>query len=290
MLAASSGDARRVEELRDELSRRGVQPELGLAGLFVGAREQAADVAVTTLGRFAVARAGQPIPLAAWQSRKARDLLKLLAARRGRPLTRDAAAEALWPNEDPAPLPNRLSVALSTLRKVLDPERSHPADHFVAADGQSLGLRTEHLSLDVISFLEAAAAGIGLATRADRAGAEDKLREAETLYTGDFLEEDLYQDWSVDCREEARSAAQEVSRLLARAAIRRDDEEDATRHLRRLLERDPYDADAWTALLGALLRLRRYGEARRQHTVYARRMAELAIAPVPLAGTVDARP
>jgi ATP/maltotriose-dependent transcriptional regulator MalT/DNA-binding SARP family transcriptional activator len=290
MLAASSGDARRVEELRDELSRRGVQPELGLAGLFVGAREQAADVAVTTLGRFAVARAGQPIPLAAWQSRKARDLLKLLAARRGRPLTRDAAAEALWPNEDPAPLPNRLSVALSTLRKVLDPERSHPADHFVAADGQSLGLRTEHLSLDVISFLEVAAAGIGLATRADRAGAEDKLREAETLYTGDFLEEDLYQDWSVDCREEARSAAQEVSRLLARAAIRRDDEEDATRHLRRLLERDPYDADAWTALLGALLRLRRYGEARRQHTVYARRMAELAIAPVPLAGTVDARP
>ncbi len=290
MLAASSGDADRVEELREELSRRGVQPELGLAGHFVNAGKRAADVAVTTLGRFTVARAGQPIPLAAWQSRKARDLLKLLAARRGRPLTRDAAAEALWPNEDPAPLANRLSVALSTLRKVLDPGRSHPADHFVSADGQSLALRTEHVALDVVSFLETAEAGIGLATRAVGAGADDKLREAETLYTGDFLEEDLYQDWAVDCREEARSAAQEVSRLLARAAIQRGDEEDAARHLRRLLERDPYDADAWTALLGALLRLRRYGEARRQHTVYARRMAELAIPPVPLAGTVDARP
>ena len=69
----------------------------------------------------------------AWQSRKARDLLKILAARRGRPLTRDAAAEALWPNEHPGPLPNRLSVALSTLRKVLDPERVAPADHFIAA-------------------------------------------------------------------------------------------------------------------------------------------------------------
>jgi ATP/maltotriose-dependent transcriptional regulator MalT/DNA-binding SARP family transcriptional activator len=289
MLAACSGDTDRVEELRDELSRRGVQPELGLAGLLLSARERAPDISVTTLGRFAVARVGQPIPLAAWQSRKARDLLKLLAARRGRPLTRDAAAEALWPNEDPVPLSNRLSVALSTLRKVLDPERSHPADHFIAADGQSLALRIEHVTLDVVSFLDAADAGIALATRADRA-AEDTLREAEALYTGDFLEEDLYQDWSVDCREQARSAAQEVSRLLARAAMRRDDEEDASRHLRRLLERDPYDGDAWTALLGALLRLHRYGEARRQHTVYARRMAELAISPVPLAGTVDARP
>ena len=290
MLAACRGDTHRVEELRDELSRRGAKPELGLAGLLLATRERAADVAVTTLGRFAVARAGQPIPLAAWQSRKARDLLKLLSARRGRPLTRDATAEALWPNEDPAPLPNRLSVALSTLRKVLDPERSHPADHFIAADSQSLALRIEHVTLDVVSFLDAAEAGIALAKRADRANPEDKLREAETLYTGDFLEEDLYEDWSVDCREEARSAAQEVSRLLARAAIQRDDAEDATRHLRRVLERDAYDADAWTALLGALLRLRRYGEARRQHTVYARRMAELAIPPVPLAGMVEARP
>jgi hypothetical protein len=42
--------------------------------------------------------------------------------------------------------------------------------------------------------------------------------------------------------------------------------------------------------MAAQLRLRRYGEARRQHAVYTRRMAELAIAPVPLAQTVDARP
>jgi DNA-binding SARP family transcriptional activator len=237
-----------------------------------------------------VLRAGQPIPLAAWQSRKARDLLKLLAARRGRPVMREAAAEALWPNEDPGPLSNRLSVALSTLRKVLDPEREHAPDHFIAADQQALALRADQVMLDVASFLKAAEAGVELASQASWEAAEVKLREAEALYTGDFLEEDVYEDWAVDCREEARSAAQEVSRLLARAAVRRDDHEEVTRHLRRLLERDPYDADAWIALMAAQLRLRRYGEARRQHAVYTRRMAELAIAPVPLAQTVDARP
>ena len=290
MLAACRGDSKRVGALRGELSRRGVQPDYGVAGLLLAASQQPVEVAVTTLGRFTVSRAGQAVPLVAWQSRKARDLLKILAARRGRPLTRDTAAEALWPNEDPGPLPNRLSVALSTLRKVLDPERDHAADHFIAADSQSLALCLENVRLDVVGFLDAAGAGVTLASEGDWASAEGRLREAESLYTGDFLEEDLYEDWAVDCREEARSAAQEVSRLLARAAVSRNDDEDATRYLRRLLDRDPYDADAWTAFLGAQLRLRRYGEARRQHAVYARRMAELAIPPIPLARTADARP
>jgi DNA-binding SARP family transcriptional activator len=151
-------------------------------------------------------------------------------------------------------------------------------------------LRVEHVSLDVITFLEAAAAGVALASRGNWTAAESQLRQAERLYVGDFLEEDPYEDRPVGCREEARSAAQEVSRLLARLAVGRDDDEQATRHLRRLLERDQYDADAWTALLGAQLRLRRYGEARRQHTIYARRMAELSIQPASLAGTIDARP
>ena len=288
-LAACRGEASRVGDLRAELSRRGVRPELGVASLLVG-RELAAEVAVTTLGRFAVSRGGHAIPLVEWQSRKARDLLKLLAARRGRPLTRDAAAEALWPNEDAAPLPNRLSVALSTLRKVLDPARAHGPDYFIVANSQSLALRIDHVRVDVVGFLRAASGGAALASEGDWPAAESKLREAEIVYTGDFLEEDLYEDWAVDCREEARSAVQEVSRLLARAATRDNDDEGASRFLRRLLERDPYDGDAWMALLGALLRLRRYGEARRQYAVYARRMGELAIPPVPLARTIDARP
>ncbi|HLJ03232.1 MAG TPA: BTAD domain-containing putative transcriptional regulator [Solirubrobacteraceae bacterium] len=290
VLATWQGEDERAAQLREELTRRGVRAESGIAELAQGGAEVGPELEIVTLGRFAVLREGQPIPLVAWQSRKARDLLKLLASRRGRAITRDAAAEALWPGEDPRPLSNRLSVALSTLRKVLDPDRAHPPDHFVTADQQSLSLRIEHMSLDVARFMEAAQTGIDIAARRDLAAAEAALREAEALYTGDFLEEDLYEDWPVDCREEARSLAQEVSRLLARAAIRREDDEEGARHLRRLLERDPYDADAWTALLAAQLRLQRYGEARRQHAVYVRRMAELAIAPVPLAQTVDARP
>ena len=78
-------------------------------------------VAAETLGGFRLLREGRPVELVEWQSKKARDLLKLLVTRQGRPVPRERLMEALWPGEDVAKLPNRLSVALSTLRSVLDP-------------------------------------------------------------------------------------------------------------------------------------------------------------------------
>ena len=42
--------------------------------------------------------------------------------------------DALWPEEDPLKVRNRLSVALSTLRTVLDPDKRFDPDHFVRAD------------------------------------------------------------------------------------------------------------------------------------------------------------
>ena len=71
---------------------------------------------IGALGRFRVLRDGEPIPPTAWQSKKARDLLKILVSRRGRPTTRETLFELLWPDEDPEPLANRLSVALATVR------------------------------------------------------------------------------------------------------------------------------------------------------------------------------
>jgi ATP/maltotriose-dependent transcriptional regulator MalT/DNA-binding SARP family transcriptional activator len=269
-LAASRGDVATVATLRKGLIDRGVAPELDLP------RPRSLAVEIVTLGRFAVLRAGDPVPTAAWQSRKARDLLKLLVARRGLPITRDAAAEALWPGEAAEPLSNRLSVALSTLRKVLDPDRAQANDHYIAADAQSLALRVDHLDVDVIRFLRAAEETIA-------SESPEALRSVERMYTGDFLEEDLYEDWAVDCREQARATALHVSRRLAEITAGSGDDEGASRHLRRILERDPFDEAAWIALIAAQGRLRRYGEARRQHALYARRMAELSVAPVPLA-------
>ena len=72
------------------------------------------DIAIRALGEFAVQQQGMIVPRSAWQSRKARDLLKLLIVRRGRPVHREELLAVLWPDEDPSKAGSRLSVALST--------------------------------------------------------------------------------------------------------------------------------------------------------------------------------
>jgi DNA-binding SARP family transcriptional activator len=268
----------------------GVASDLGVPGLLAAAAGGAHEIAVLALGRFAVMHAGEPVPLAAWQSRKARDLLKVLVARRGRPLTREAAAEAMWPDEAPEALGNRLSVALSTIRKVLDPQRRHPADYYVVSDARTIALRTDRVSIDLIEFLRISDRASELMTQGERDAAEGPLRRARQLYAGDFLEEDLYEDWAVEVREEARSRLLAVLRLLARLAADSDDDEATGQYLGQLLEREPYDEDAWLALVASQLRLRRHGEARRSYAAYARRMKELGVVPVALTDAAGRRP
>lgn len=74
------------------------------------------DVEIQTLGHFAVRLAGLPVPASAWQSRKARDLLKLLAGQLGKPVAREALAAALWPQVRAEVALRRLSVLISPVR------------------------------------------------------------------------------------------------------------------------------------------------------------------------------
>jgi DNA-binding SARP family transcriptional activator len=233
-------------------------------------RSTGAPLEIQTLGRFAVLREGEPVGPAEWQSKKARDLLKILVARRGSPAPRDALMEALWPEQDPSPLSNRLSVALATLRAVLDPQHRFDRDHFVAGDRSAVLLRVDRIAVDVERFLADAGAGL--------AGAPERLEAAEAAYAGDFLQEDAYEDWATPLRELARVTYADVLRALAARAT---DRGESTRYLLRLLERDPYDERAHLDLVAALSAAGRHGEARRFYGAYSARMEQIGVEPAP---------
>jgi len=273
--ALLSGDAdseREAEEQLQALGARGYRA--ALSSLLP--RDVSVPLVVQALGRFRVLRGGEPVPLTAWQSRKARDLLKILVARRGRPTPRDFLMEALWPEQDPGKLGNRLSVLLSTVRTVLDPDKRFDADHFIAADRSSLWIQSENLAVDVERFLDAASEALA-ALRNGGPDAAASLAAAEAAYSGDFLEEDAYEDWAVALREEARAAYTEVARALAEDASARGDADAATRYYLRVLERDPYDEPAHLGLVSALDAAGRHGEARRRFRAYCARMESIGI-------------
>ena len=59
---------------------------------------QDARVRIELLGRFRVAISGDEVLAKAWRSRRAAELVQLLALADGHRLTRDQVIEALWPH------------------------------------------------------------------------------------------------------------------------------------------------------------------------------------------------
>ncbi len=237
---------------------------------------------IRVLGAFVVERDGRPVPRAEWGSKKARDLLKILAVRGGRSIAREEVAELLWPGEAYETVANRLSVALSVVRGVLAADGgARDGTLALVADDRSVALDPEQVDVDVERFRRLAEDGLKLARTTTREGALDRLLAAEEAYGGDLLEDDRDELWLVDRREELRSLYVSVARTCARL-VGPEDPDRAMRLLLRILDRDAYDEPAHLGVCRALLLSGRHGEARRRHRLYASRMDELGLPAVPL--------
>jgi ATP/maltotriose-dependent transcriptional regulator MalT/DNA-binding SARP family transcriptional activator len=217
-----------------------------------------AAVGIRTLGGFAVTLHGRPVAHDEWPSPEAGELLKILVARRGKPL----AMQSLGPDADGT---------VASLRALLDPKQAYAADHYLAEADGMLRLQVSHVDIDVETFLAEA--------HANRGDGTEELSRVEARYTGDFCAEDHDAPWAQDLRVEARSVYVSVVRALAEAYTAAGDPEAAARCLLRLLAQDPYDEPAHLALVRALDGAGRYGEAGRMYRGYAARMAELGVEP-----------
>ncbi|MEU4335375.1 BTAD domain-containing putative transcriptional regulator [Micromonospora lupini] len=266
---------RGAEGAEQKLRRCGVRLDPGVADGLTAITLRVPAVVIHTLGDFRVFRAGAVVPYGEWQSKKARDLLKILVAHRGRAVPRARLMELLWPDESPSRTANRLSVLLSTLRRVLGTGRRTSGRGAVLADRGSVAIDLDVIDVDVETFLTAAEEA-QVALRGGHPDTARALVRADELYGGDFLADDPYEDWAQPLREEAQVAHTSVLRALAQHA---SDTDQKLVYLMRLVHRDPYDEDAHLELVQVLRAAGRHGEAQRRYRTYVERMRELGIAP-----------
>jgi DNA-binding SARP family transcriptional activator/predicted negative regulator of RcsB-dependent stress response len=276
-------DARRDRLTRsvalDELRSLGVHDDVWrVAGpLHAVARPVAAhDVQVRVLGPFGVEVGGVALPASAWPSRKAREVLGVRACRGERGIGRERLGALVWP--DAAAVGNRLSLALSHVRSVLDLERHLPGSP-VLSDGGAVRLDLSRVSVDLVDFTAAAGAALA-ASRAGSPRGVPLLQGAAALHTGLLLEDaETHGDaeWLAAQREEVELLGQEVLQALARTLAAGPEPAKALHWHARLLAHDPYDESTYAALVALLVRLGRYGEARRHHRTYVLRMDELGV-------------
>lgn len=232
----------------------------------------AGGVVVRVLGRFEVFVDERAVPASEWQSRKARDLVRILVARRGRPVPRSELSELLWPDDDSARTAHRLSVLLSIVRTVSGKD-------VLAIDAASVALDLTQVRVDVEDFLADVAHGIRLRDCGATAAARSLLAAAEQSYLGDAFGDDPYDDWAVALREEARGAYLRTLRALVELDRAAGDTEQAASYLRRLLQNDPYDEAAHRLLVEVLVAGGRHGEARRAFDRYTQAMAGIGVRP-----------
>ncbi|MGE3510858.1 MAG: AAA family ATPase [Vicinamibacterales bacterium] len=160
----------------------------------------ARDVVLRLLGRFEIRIDGRPVA-ATWRSRRARELVQLLALTPGLALPCDQVIDLLWPRLDAV-------AGRANLRKA-----AHHARHSIGVPA-AIELQLDRVRLfpdtqvrsDVGEFEEAAAAA--LASR--DAGL---ARAAAAHYTGELLSEARYESWAADAGRRLHDKYLELLRL-----------------------------------------------------------------------------
>jgi len=205
------------------------------------ARESAEPLTIRMLGTFEVTRGEEGIPARDWRSKKALAVMKFLAAQEDKRLVpRDVLMELLWPESSPESASKNLGMALTSLRKTLEPETARGESSYLVASGDSL-----HLELGRGGWMDFKLFRLKIKEAWDAKGSSDndlyleRLKEAEELYRGDFLAEDLYEDW---CRPDRERLHGEYLKLLLDISdeyMRRDDSGQAVYYIERAIAADP---------------------------------------------------
>lgn len=118
--------------------------------------------------------------------------------------SREVLMDIFWPDIEPEMARNNLNVAIYSLRKALRTAIFFPVIHFENGGyGFEPGLQ---IWLDIEEFERCTKAGQMLETRNQLTSAIREYEAAASLYQGDFLEQDPYEEWTILDRERLRIA------------------------------------------------------------------------------------
>ncbi|HEX2922858.1 MAG TPA: BREX system ATP-binding domain-containing protein, partial [Chloroflexota bacterium] len=210
-------------------------------------RSGAPSLTVYTLGRFVVYRGHELIQDSEWRRRKAKTLLKLLLLAPNRQILRDYALDLLWPEQDEASAVNNLHRTLFVLRHVLQPDLndSAPSRYVIFEHGNIMLNPAITIWVDADEFERL--------IRAARQQPEalSTYEAARALYHGDFLPEDLYEDWAAHRRESLLASYGELLQNMSSLYCQRAAYSEAIDCLQKLVQVDPTNEHGHRELMRA---------------------------------------
>jgi predicted ATPase/DNA-binding SARP family transcriptional activator len=227
------------------------------------------------LGRLRVIRGDRAITRFRWQ--KTALLLAYLAYYRGRPQSREVLVELLWPGCDPELGRDRLSTALSSLRRQLEPP-DLPTHRVLIADRWEVGVNPDAVTTDVAEFEAAVAASARARSDLERSSL---LEEAVEAYSGELLP-GYVEEWVLQERERLAEQFLQTIGQLIRSWEQQGDLSRALRYARRGVAVDALREDSHAELIRVLIAAGQMEAARRQYQELERLLdQELGAEPTP---------
>jgi len=197
------------------------------------------QITVTTLGSFRVERGGAEITMEEWKRKKARDVFKFLVTRHRRSVSVDELVLHVWGEDvDVERCLPTLQNAVSAIRTALEPglKPRQYSRYIQFRDGSyTLDLGPDAI-VDLHDFTARATAALSVVDPQMRL---DALSVVADVYTGDFLPDDTYDDWTDFTRITTRELAIEVLNQLAAVQFALDMGGAARITMQRLAALDP---------------------------------------------------
>jgi DNA-binding SARP family transcriptional activator len=208
------------------------------------------SLVIYSLGPFRVFQNNSPIT--DWIGLKGQCILKYLTAHQGGPVAKDILMDVFWPDADPEAARRNLHQAVYCLRQTLREEPS-TFQHVQFENDCYLLNPAMDIWLDFEEFEKRVRIGRRLEANDRTADAMAAYGFAESLYQGDFLEEDLYEDWPRLQREHLRNAYLYIVDHLSDYYVQKGDYITAIAICQRVLAQDNCYEKAYRQLMKCYL-------------------------------------
>jgi DNA-binding SARP family transcriptional activator len=207
-------------------------------------------------------------------------VLKYILLHHERNVTREVLMDTFWPDAGVETARNNLNVAMHSLRKSLRDTVSLPVIKF--EDG-AYGLEPNlQLWLDIDAFQKCVSAGQKLEAQDKLTEAVAEYESAISLFQGDLLEQNPYDEWTVLDRERLRIAYLETLDRLSQIYFSQERYTACRTACQLILVRDRCREDAHCLLMRCYSRQGQHHLALRQYQVCLEALrSELQVEPAP---------
>jgi len=219
---------------------------------------------------------------ARWPSKKARLLLAYLAMRAEVPTPRENLIDVFWPSSSPDRGANNLSIAIHQIRSRLGK----------VVPGDDRGIRVEQgtyrlspsirANIDIVEFDRHVAHARKDISVGDDSSASEQLSAAVALCTGDLLESDPYEEWTIEPRRAYAQTYLWALAWLAADAASRGEWGAVLQHGRTMVWRDATNEEGHRLIIQAHGALGNRSEALRQYRECLKALdTQVGVAPSP---------